>query len=743
MNGWELNPADLSGDRAFMFMPKKLIFRRSIAWVAVLALIAGCVSRRAKPSAKLDYPKAKVMDHVDDFGGVKVADPYRWLEDENSAETKAWIEAENKLTFSYLDQIPERAAIREKLSAVWNYERYGIPVNRGGRYFFTKNDGLQNQSVLYWAESLAAEPRVLLDPNVLAADGTVALSGTALTDDGKWLAYGVSASGSDWQEWHVRSVDTGKDTADLVRWVKFSTADWTRDGRGFFYSRYDEPAEKEKLQGQNYNHKLYFHKVGDPQSADQLVYARPDHKEWGFAGGITEDGRYLIISISRGTEIKNALFYKDLKTAGSPVVELLKDFDAEYDFISNDGPIFWFKTDEGAPRGRVIAIDTGNPDKSNWRELIPESLDKLEAVSAVNEFFIARYLKDARSQVKLHSLDGKFLQEIVLPGLGTASGFGGLRKDQETFYAFTSYTTPSSIYRLDLPKRESSLFKRPTVAFRPEDYETKQVFYRSRDGTRVPMFLTSKKGVRRDGPMPTYLYAYGGFDISLTPAFAPSALVWMQMGGLFAVANLRGGGEYGKEWHEAGMKERKQNVFDDFIAAAEWLIQERYTSREKLAIGGASNGGLLVGACLTQRPDLYGAALPAVGVMDMLRFDQFTIGWAWTSEFGTPTKPDEFPYIYRYSPYHRIKEGTRYPATLVTTGDHDDRVVPAHSFKFAARLQAAQGGEEPVLIRIETKAGHGAGKPTAKQIEEAVDRWAFLVKELGMRPEWETRAEAK
>jgi prolyl oligopeptidase len=528
----------------------------------------------------------------------------------------------------------------------------------------------------------------------------------------------------------VRDVATGNDLPDVIRWVKFSGASWSKDGKGFFYSRYDEPGEAAKLTKINKFHKLYFHRLGTPQSEDKLVYHRADQPDWGFSGGVTEDGRYLIITASQGTDPKNRVLYQDLQTPDAPVVELLMDFDADYTFIGNDGPVFWFKTDLNAPRHRIIAIDVTKPERSTWKEIISQAGETLVGVSVVNDQFICSYLKDAHSQIKVFGLDGKFVRGVELPGIGSAGGFDGKRADKETFYSFTSYTTAGTIYRYDLTTGASSVFRAPKVKFNPSDYETRQIFFTSKDGTRVPMFVSHKRGLKLDGANPTLLYGYGGFNISLTPAFSVSTLAWMEMGGIYAVANLRGGGEYGQSWHEAGTKSKKQNVFDDFIAAAEWLIANKYASPRKLAIAGGSNGGLLVGACMTQRPELFGAALPAVGVMDMLRFHKFTIGWAWTSDYGSADNADEFKTLVAYSPLHNIKPGTRYPATLITTADHDDRVVPAHSFKFAAALQAAQRGTAPTLIRIDVKAGHGAGKPTAKMIEEAADRWAFLSDEL-------------
>jgi prolyl oligopeptidase len=681
----------------------------------------------------LVYPTTKKVDHVDEYHGVKVADPYRWLEDTDSAETKAWVEEQNKLTFSYLESIPERAKLKERMTQLWNYEKFGAPYREGDRYFFSRNDGLQNQSVLYTAKSVTETPTVLLDPNTLSKDGTVALNGTSVSHDGKYLAYGLAASGSDWTTWHVRDVETGKDLPDTLKWVKFSAASWTKDGKGFFYNRYDEPQSGNSMLNTNYFPKLCYHRVGTPQAEDALIFERPQNKDWLFGGGVTDDGRYLVISIRRGSVSKNLLYYKDLSDPNGKIVELINTFEANYSFIDNDGATFWLRSDEDAARGKVIAVDLNRPEKSAWKTLIPEAKETLQGVGTLGGMFAASYLKDAQTQVKFYDLTGKFVRDAELPGIGTAAGFGGKRDDRETFYAFTTFSSPAAIYHYDVKTGKSELFKRPKLAFKSEDYETKQVFYASKDGVKVPMFITHKKGLKLDGQNPTLLYGYGGFNISLTPAFSPANLTWMEMGGVYAQPNLRGGGEYGEEWHQAGTRLRKQNVFDDFIAAAEWLIANKYTSTPKLAISGRSNGGLLVGACMTQRPDLFGAALPGVGVMDMLRFHKFTIGWAWVSDYGSSDTAEEFKALLAYSPLHNLKPGTKYPPTLVITADHDDRVVPGHSFKFAATLQAAQAGDAPTLIRIETKAGHGAGKPTAKQIEEASDSFAFLMKSLGMK----------
>ncbi len=678
------------------------------------------------------YPQTRTIEVIDSYHGVRVPDPYRWLEDLDSAEVKAWIDAQNRVTFDYLAAIPARTAIRNRLAELQDFERYEVPVLHGGRYFFTRNSGLQNQSVLYVADSLEGEPRVLLDPNQLAADGTVAVANTAYTHDGRLLAYGLTRAGSDWIELRVRDVDSCRDLPDRIEWVKASGASWTRDGRGFFYCRFDEP-KGDKLESSNYVHQLYFHRLGTPQSEDRLIYSRPDQKEWLFEARVTDDGQYLIIQVMQGCESKNRVYYLDLRDEHAQIVKLLDQFDAEYSFIDHDGPIFRFQTNRDAPRRRVVAIDIREPRESRWQEVIREAAETLESAAVVDDHFIVRYLKDARSQVKVFDLAGQFVREVALPGIGSANGFGGKRSDRETFYTYTGYADPGTIYRHIVRTGESTVYKTPRLRFRPDEYETRQIFFTSKDGTRVPMFLTHRKGLIFDGAGPTLLCGYGGFGIPTTPYFSAANVVWMEMGGLYAQACIRGGGEYGEEWHNAGRLRNKQTCFDDFIAAAEWLIANGYTRPEKLAIHGGSNGGLLVGACMTQRPELYGAALPAVGVHDMLRFTKFTIGWAWTTEFGRPDDPEMFPILRAYSPLHQVRPGTRYPATLITTADHDDRVVPSHSFKFAAALQAAQAGAAPILIRVDTSAGHGRGKATRQRIEEAADRWAFLVRQLDMR----------
>jgi prolyl oligopeptidase len=684
----------------------------------------------------MKYPTTRRVDQVDDYHGTKVHDPYRWLEDDvrKSKDVADWVEAQNKVTFAYLEKIPERSAIRKRITELWNYERYSPPVKNGGRYFFSRNDGLQNQSVLYVQETLDDDPRVLLDPNKLSRDGTVALTGTEVSPDGKRLAFGIAEAGSDWQTWKVLDIDTGKARDEELKWIKFSSASWTRDSKGFFYSRFDEPTEGSKFTALNLNQKVYYHRLGTAQSDDVLVYNRPDHPKWGFSVDTgNSDRRYLVISTWEGTDPRNRVTYKDLEEPYGMPVDLIDDFDNEYSFLDNDGPIFFFKTDLKAPLGRVIAIDVRKPQRKNWKEIIPEAKDKLSSAHIVGNQFICTYLKDAHSQVKTHTLDGTFIREVTLPGLGSAGGFQGRPGDSETFYTFSSFATPPSIFRYDLATGKSMLFRSSKVKFNPDNYVVEQVFFKSKDGMRVPMFITRRKDMPFDGNNPTMLYGYGGFNISLTPGFDIRRVAWLDMGGVYAVANLRGGGEYGNDWHKAGTRDKKQNVFDDFIAAAEYLIEKKYTSTPKLAIHGGSNGGLLIGACMVQRPDLFGACLPAVGVMDMLRFQKFSAGRFWTDDYGSSDVAEEFKALYAYSPYHNLKKGVKYPPTLVTTADTDDRVVPGHSFKFTAMLQYCQAGDAPVLARIETKAGHGAGKPTAKIIEELADEYAFLVKTLHMK----------
>ncbi len=677
---------------------------------------------------KILYPETRKDAAVaDEYHGTEVKDPYRWLEDDNSAETKAWVSAENAVTDSFLKTIPQRGEIRERLMKLWNFERNGMPEEQGGKWFFSKNSGLQNQAVLYVADALDGEPRVLLDPNTMSKDGTVSLSNHQPSEDGKLLAYATSGGGSDWLEIRVRDIATGKDLSDHLKWVKFSGMSWAKDGSGFYYSRYDAPQDGAALTQKNEFQKLYFHRIGRPQEEDTLIYERKDQPQWGIGGGVTEDGAYLVLNISQGSDTKNRVFYKSLTTPEAEVVQLLPEGDADYGFIGNDGPVFYFMTDLDAPRHRLIAIDTKNPERKNWKEIIPQAAEPLDNVSKVGGKLIATYMKDAKSRVVRFDGDGKNPKELELPGIGTVGGFYGKEKDTRVFYSFTSFTNPGAIYQLDLASGESKLWKKPEVGFDGAAYVTEQVFFESKDGTKVPMFIIRKKDAPLDGTNRTLLYGYGGFQINMLPAFSVARAVWLERGGILVVVNLRGGGEYGSEWHEAGKISKKQNVFDDFIGAAETLIKKGYTKPANLAIQGGSNGGLLVGACMTQRPELFGAALPAVGVMDMLRFQKFTIGWAWQAEYGSSDKPGDFPLLFKYSPYHALKSGTRYPATMVTTADHDDRVVPAHSFKFAARLQEYQAKDgPPVLIRVDTSAGHGAGTSLTKVIDRTADEWAFL-----------------
>jgi prolyl oligopeptidase len=680
---------------------------------------------------KFDYPKPKKVEQVDDYHGVKVADPFRWLENPDAPESREWINAQNKITDAYLATIPERQMIKDRLTKLWNYEKYSAPFKRGNNYFYTKNDGLQNQSIMYIAKSIDDPGRVFLDPNKLSTDGTVALSGTVFTDDGKLVAIGTATAGSDQTEWRIMEVETGKYLDDKLEKRRQGISSWTKDGKGFFYSAFPKPNANTALRDQNFYQKLYYHKLGTPNDQDVLIYERPDNKEYFIGGFVTDDGRYLIISVNQGTRPTNMVYYKDLEAKDGKIMPIVENLDNDYSFIDNVGTTFYFSTDKDASRKRVIAVDIANGNKIT--EIIPQATETLGGVNMLNNQLVTNYLKDAYTQIRIYDLKGKLVRNVDLPGIGSAGGFGGKREDSETFYSFSSYNAPTTIFRYDMKTGKSSVFRQSKVDFNPADFEVKQVFYNSKDGTRVPMFLFYKKGIKLDGTNPTLLYGYGGFNISQTPGFSVSRLVWAQMGGIFAVANLRGGSEYGDEWWKAGIKGKKQNVFDDFAWAAKYLIDQKYTQPSKLAISGGSNGGLLVGATLNQHPELFGAALPAVGVMDMLRYQKFTIGWAWTSDYGDVGIKQEFEDNYKYSPLHNIKKGTKYPAVMVTTSDHDDRVVPAHSFKYTATLQEANASDKPILIRIEVNAGHGAGKPTAKVIQEQTDVYGFLVKELGMK----------
>jgi prolyl oligopeptidase len=729
-------------------------FRRSLLATSILLLAACSASESPAPTAqapaaeaaspkaaaKLSYPAARTVDQVDDYHGEKVADPYRWMEDLDSPELAQWIEAQNKVTQRYLADTP-RDAIAKRLGELWNYDRYAddrgglVPVARNGRYFFSRNDGLQNQYVVHVQDGLDGAERVLLDPNGLSSDGTVSLSEMAVSGDGGKLAYSISNGGSDWRTIKVRDVATGQDLPDEIRWAKFTGIEWATDGGGFWYARFDEPKGENELKAVNKFQKLYFHKLGTPQSEDALVYERKDQPDWGFAAHASDDGGYLLIAVSQGTDTRNRMFFRELDDANAQVVELIPELKASYDYVGNEGPVFYFHTDDGAERYRMIAIDTTNPEPGKWHEVIPQSEGTLANVSHVNGQFIADYLKDAHAVVRVFDADGKPVRDVALPGPGSVLGFRGTVESKETFFNYASYLSPWTPYRYDAVTGEVSRFKAPRSAFDPAPYETRQVFYPSKDGTRIPMFITARRDLVLDGTHPTILFGYGGFNSSQTPSYNPAftnVTWWLEQGGVYAVANLRGGGEYGRPWHEAGMKTRRQNVFDDFAAAAEYLVAQKWTQPAKLAIRGRSNGGLLVGAAMIQRPELYAAALPVVGVMDMLRFREFTIGWAWESDYGSVKNADEYKAIRAFSPLHNLKPGVKYPATLITTADRDDRVFPAHSFKFAAALQAAYQGDQPMLIRVETRAGHGSGTPTAKIIEENTDMFAFLTKTLDM-----------
>ncbi|RMH03642.1 MAG: S9 family peptidase [Planctomycetota bacterium] len=692
--------------------------------LAFLPLAAAC------SGPGLRYPEAPTAQQIDFYHGTPVADPYRPLEDPDAPATRAWIEAENRLTERYLSRLPGREPIRRRLTELWNFERFGVPVRKGGRTFFTRNDGLQDQAVLYVQDEPGAEPRVLLDPNGLSADGTVALASWAPSEDGRLLAYALSSGGSDWREWRVREVTTGADRPDRLVWSKFSGVAWAHDGSGFFYCRYPAP-EGDELTASNRDQKLCFHRLGDPQEADALIWERPDHPDWGFDPEITEDGRWLVIDVSQGTERRNRIFYLDLERGGEPLA-LFGEADASYRVIGNQDATWFVFTNRDAPRGRIVAVDLDRPEPAAWREIVPETADTLRSAGLMGGALVLHYLHDASSLVRIHETDGRLRCQVELPALGTVSGISGDGRHGDAFFAFSSFTYPGTVFRLDLADGSTEVHFAPEVGFDPADFQVEQVWYPSKDGTRVPMFLVRRRGLEPNGRRPVLLYGYGGFNIPITPSFSVANLVWLEMGGVYAVANIRGGGEFGREWHQAGTVHDKQNVFDDFIAAGEWLIENGWTDPSRLAIRGGSNGGLLVGACVNQRPDLFAAALPAVGVMDMLRFHLFTIGWAWTSDYGSSEDPEQFRTLLAYSPYHNIRPGVHYPSVLVTTGDHDDRVVPAHSFKYAAALQKAQGGRRPILIRIETRAGHGAGKPTSKRIAEYADLWAFLQHELGM-----------
>ncbi len=686
------------------------------------------IATTALQAQGLHYPKAAKDGTVDEYFGVKVADPYRWLENDTSAQTAAWVEAENKVTNDYLSRIPFRGKLLKRLTELVNYDKVGAPRKRHGKWYFYRNNGLQNQSVLYQMDELGGEPRVFLDPNTLSDDGTVALKGTYFSNNGRWMAYAISRSGSDWQEFFVIDLKTGQLTTDHIEWAKFSGAAWLGDG--FYYSSYDRPTEGKEFSNVNAGMKIYYHKIGTPQTDDVLFYQNPMKPKVFFDVAVNEEETLMYLYES-GAGAGNDLYVRDLRQSGSQFIQMTDNMDYQYYPVYDDGNKIYLYTNYGAPKGRIMTADILRPGVDDWQVLIPEQQNTLNGVDVINRQLILNYSQDACDHAYVYGLDGKLRHEVKLPMVGSV-GFTGDKKEQECFYTFTSFTQPGTIYRYDMAKNESTLYGQPNVKFRQQDYESRQLFFQSKDGTRIPMFITYKKGLKRNGKNPVFLYGYGGFNIPLGPGFSAMRIPFLEQGGIYAQVNLRGGSEYGEEWHLAGTKMQKQNVFDDFIAAAEYLISEGYTSKEKLAIVGGSNGGLLVGACMTQRPDLFRVAIPEVGVMDMLRYHKFTIGWNWASDYGTSEDSKEmFEYLKGYSPLHNLKPGTKYPATLVTTADHDDRVVPAHSFKFAATLQECQAGDAPVLIRIDTKAGHGGGKPLAKVLEEQADIYSFILYNIG------------
>ena len=697
-----------------------------------ILLLSGIMVMSCTPQQKkLTYPKAEKVDTVDVYFGTEVADPYRWLENDTSAATAAWVEAENKVTNEYLAQIPFRKQLLERLTNLANYEKIGAPFKKHGKYYFYKNDGLQNQSVLYVQDSLEGEPRVFLDPNKLSDDGTVALTGLSFSHDGKYAAYTISRSGSDWTEIYVLDTATGQLLDDHIEWAKFTGAAW--QGDGFYYSAYDAPVKGKEFSNVNENHKVYYHKIGTPQTEDKLIYQNPAYPKRFYYTGTSEDERILFVYES-GAGRGNNLFIKDLKKANAPFIQLTTDFDYQYspiEVIDNNVYIF---TNYGAPKNRIMVADINNPKLENWKELIPEMESVLSSAEVIGGKLFLTYDKDASNHAYVYSQKGEHMHEIKLPSLGSV-GFSGTKDDKECFFVFTSFTTPSTIYKYDMDKNSYELYRAPKVEFNSDDFVTEQAFFPSKDGIMIPMFLTYKRDLERNGNNPVFLYGYGGFGISLNPGFTTSRIPFLENGGIYAQVNLRGGSEYGEEWHIAGTKMQKQNVFNDFISAAEYLINNKYTNPDKIAIVGGSNGGLLVGACMTQRPDLFKVAIPQVGVMDMLRYHKFTIGWNWASDYGTSEDSQEmFEYLKGYSPLHNLKPGTKYPATMVTTADHDDRVVPAHSFKFAATLQECNDGTNPTIIRIDSKAGHGAGKPMAKVLEEQADIYGFIMYNLKMKP---------
>ena len=705
--------------------------RKKLFPLVLLSFFVACTSSEKKEEqGKLTYPVTRKVDTVDNYFGTKIADPYRWLEDDRSSETGEWVKAQNKVTYDYLAKIPFRDKIKERLTRIWNFEKRSAPFKKRNYYFFYKNDGIQNQSVLYVQEGLNGTPKALLDPNTLAADGTASLGAIAVSKDAKYLAYSINRAGSDWSQIYVMEITSGKKLTDELKWVKFSDIAWK--AYGFYYSAYDAPKGGSELSNKNEFHKVFYHKVGDAQSKDVLVYEDKQHPLRNFSAATTEDETLLSIYGSESTS-GNSLAVKDLTKPNSGFYYVVENFENNYTVLHNDGNKLLVITDKGAPKYQLLEIDfTKKPDYENWKKIIPESSDLLESVSLCNGKLIAKYLKDVTTRLYVFDMTGKKENEIKLPGICKVDALDSDKDDSLAFFSYNTFTAPAIIYKYNIVNDKMNVWFQPTIDFKSDDYETKQVFYTSKDGTKIPMFITSKKGIVLDGNNPCFLFGYGGFNSYYSPEFKIDRAVFLENGGVYAIPGLRGGGDYGEDWHKAGIKCKKQNVFDDFIAAAEYLIKEKYTSHEKLAIHGRSNGGLLIGAVMTQRPDLAKVAIPTVGVMDMLRYHKFTIGWSWASDYGNSDHKEEFDCLIKYSPLHNIKE-VEYPATLVTTGDHDDRVVPAHSFKFIATLQEKQKGNNPVLVRIDTNAGHGAGKPTSKQIDEFSDIWSFVFYNLGMK----------
>jgi len=714
-----------------------MMIERGIIVVATSLLLLALAACRQDTPPKVSYPETKKGDVVDDYFGTKVVDPYRWMESLDSAEVAQWVAAQNKVTFEYLDKLPLREHFKQRITELWNYPKVSVPVREGARYFYLKNSGLERQSPLYMREGLASEPKLVIDPNVLSPDGSLSLAQWKPSPDGRMLAYGIAEGGADWQTLHVRDIDKGQALPDEVKWMRFSDISWTKDGKGFFYSRYPEPPQGKVLEAALSDQAVYYHRVGTAQSEDRLIYSRPDLRTWFIPASVTEDGRYLLVFMYKGSDNNNRLYYSDLgdpknPKIGAPVKPLIEADDAEFSAFGNSGPVLYLRTDRDAPNRKVIALDVAHPEPAAWKTIVPEGKQSIEGVNLIGGRIVAHYLVDVQSRVALFGLDGAAQGDIALPGTGTVAGIGGREDSNEVFYAFTSPLFPTTVFSYDLGNKQQNPFEAAKPAIDVTQFETRLLFATSKDGTRVPFFVTSRKGITLDGTHPTMMYGYGGFSITTQPTYRTDIPAWLEVGGLWVTVNMRGGAEYGEAWHKAGRLEKKQNVFDDFIAVAEQLIKDKYTAPSKLGIMGGSNGGLLVGAVEQQRPDLFAVALPAVGVMDMLRYDQFTGGRAWVTEYGSSSDASQFAYLIKYSPVHNVKAGSCYPATLVTTADHDDRVVPSHSFKFTAAMQAAQTCSRPILIRVETQASHGY-RPTDKRIAELADEWAFAAEQMGLK----------